>query len=153
MRQRDPAQRPGGDGLVFGGEPAHADRPVLGIETDQPAPDDIHRGMILKEIDLALEPLGMHQVIGIHARDVLPCGQPHNLVEARTEAVVLPVHQGAHARVPQPPQQFGAAIGRSVVYGDQLPIGQCLREDASQRVLDEWRGVIDRQPDSDGRFH
>lgn len=93
----------------------------------------------------------MGEVVRIHPGDELAPGGSQTRIERADQPAVLRKYglQPVIARSRRA-QHGGAAVGRAVVHGDDLEVGERLCEEAVQRGRQRISGVEHREQDGDG---
>jgi hypothetical protein len=106
----------------------------------------------LEEVQLAGEPVGMGDVVGVHEGDD-PRPRPlDSLLERRGKAAVGAAgHHNSTVAAGEVYENLPRSVGRAVVDGEHFPVGERLRPDALHRGSEVLPGIPDREDDGDTR--
>ena len=116
MDHANTVQRVGADGVMLQRRDLYPGWSSIFVKNDQPATDGIDLGIAGQGTELLLQACRMHQVVGIHARDVFAAGLAHDLVQSRRQSEILAAAvEDVDPAVLQPLQDLHAAVGRTIV--------------------------------------
>jgi hypothetical protein len=135
-----PDQRASQGAVVLGwADDAHV--AALGIDLARRASQDADLGVGVEKRDLAREPLGQRDVVGIEPREDWRPGQLQRRVQRAREPRVRPPLD-PEAAIGDSAQQLGRRIRRAVVEHDELEIIERLSQHAPNRVLHPRSAVV-----------
>ena len=137
-RERQPAFDRGG--------PAIDEEPRLRAERG-------HGRVVLQEGELAGEPVGMGNIVGVHQRHDPRAGPLDPLLERRGEAAVGAAgDNNSTVAAGEVFEGLPRAVGRAVVDRQQLPVGKRLCSDALHGGSEEIPGIPHREHDGHARL-
>ena len=120
------------------------------VDEHDAAPEQRDVGMAVEVRDLALEPVGQHDVVGIHACDERRLRERAARVEGHRQATrVLPLDADPWIPLRCLCEQLGRPVGRAVVDDDQLEVGERLRQRRVERLAEEALAVSHWHHDAD----
>ena len=151
MRQLHLPQDPASDLCVAYWQPSNACRTPFAIKDHHAAADDVAPRFFPQSAKLELQPLRMHQVVCIHARQILAGRKLGDLIQPGSQSGVFAITYKLNPRVRDGPGNGGALVRRPVIDKHQLPIRDGLGENRLQRCPQEAGGIPDGQSDCDQR--
>src|SRR5207244_8816946 len=89
------------------------------------------RGVLREQLGLQAEAVGMHDVVGVHARDQLAAavGQPE--IESCDQALTLAVDDPDATLLPGPGEQLRRGVRRGVVHADDFVLWRAALPEAA----------------------
>ena len=124
------------------------------VDEHDAAAQQRHLRVRLEVGDLALEPVGQHDVVGVHAGDQRRLRQRAAGVEGHGQATrLLSLHADSRITLRRVGQDARRRVGRAVVDDDQLEVAQRLRQRRVERLAEKPLTVAHRHHDAHPGCH
>ena len=98
------------------------DSDAVALENQHAAAEQVDVWMPLQVLNLALETLGISNIIGVHSRKVFSAAHGNGLIQARHKAFVGLIGEHRNTGIKKLRATFESSVARTILYQQQFPV-------------------------------